>query len=423
MSPDHSAKGQPRTAPPVRMIAVALIVMSAMTLLVVGLFGVLPMLVRGFWAERVAGELGLTVLMLGTGLAETSLTLIASIALLRNRGWARAWIVCASVAAFIPPALFVLRTGSAWPLWPYDGELFENLFAVVHLISTGGWLVLSGAALALLLVYDRQELGRVRRPAWVSSATAVLLLVGTGWLAGPIGRRDLERLRIAVTPVEVGSGTGVVMLLYDGNPLQEPNGVMAYVTLQEMTTKQQTRTAVPLENGSIYLPSLGIGDYAFRVVVDANQNDELRRRRGPRAGDYEGHNGRLSLLRDGDVARGAVKMVRVLRLLRPDDTETGVASSACARVTSPVEFEWEPVPRAVGYSCFVTRRRKEGDDWQREYAESSSGPAPTCRMILPRNTGASVYEINIQAVGKTGVVTRFEDPRSGWASEYCFVVE
>jgi hypothetical protein len=401
------------------VLAVALIVMSATTLLVMGLFRVLPMLLRrGAWAE---GELGFAV-MIVSGLAETSLTLVASIALLRNRGWARGWIVCASFATFIPLALYVLRM-RAFPFWPYDPEDFDNPVAPVLFAGTSAWLALSVAALALLLVYDRQELGRVRRRAWVSSATAVLLLVGTGWLTGPIGREYLERLRIAVTPVAVGSGTGVVMLLYDGAPLQEPNGVMAYVTLEETTTKWQTRTAVPLENGSIFLPRLGIGDYAVRVVVDANQNHELRRRRGPRAADYEGHNGRLSLLRDGDVARGQVNMVRVLRLLRPDDTETGVAPSACARVTSPVEFEWEPVPRAVGYSCFVTRRRKEGDDWQREYADSSWGIAPTCRTILPRNTLASVYEINIQAVGKTGVITRFEDSRSGWAPEYCFVVE
>ena len=419
MSPDHSAQGQPCTALPVRVLAVALIVMSATTLLVMGLFRVLPMLLRrGAWAE---GELGFAV-MIVSGLAETSLTLVASIALLRNRGWARGWIVCASFATFIPLALYVLRMG-AFPFWPYDPEDFDNPVAPVLFAGTSAWLALSVAALALLLVYDRQELGRVRRRVWVSSATAVLLLVGTGWLTGPIGREYLERLRIAVTPVAVGSGTGVVMLLYDGAPLQEPNGVMAYVTLEETTTKWQTRTAVPLENGSIFLPRLGIGDYAVRVVVDANQNHELRRRRGPRAADYEGHNGRLSLLRDGDVARGQVIMVRVLRLLRPDDTETGVAPSACARVTSPVEFEWEPVPRAVGYSCFVTRRRKEGDDWQREYADSSWGIAPTCRTILPRNTLASVYEINIQAVGKTGVITRFEDSRSGWAPEYCFVVE
>lgn len=418
-----SREQEAHAALPVKFLAIALIVVSAVGLFYRGLFHLLPLLLsREFRAEGLAGERGLTVLMLGIGWLETFVTLVASRALLRNRGWARAWIVCTSLAFFIPPALFVLRTGDASPLWPFHGAGLSDPFAVILLILGAGPPLLSVTAPALLLLFDRQQLARVPRHTWVSCATAVLLLTGSGWLVSPIGRRDLEQMRIAATPVEVGSGTGMVTLLYDGRPLQAPDGVLAYVTLQDMRTKQQTQTTVPFANGSITLPSLATGSYAFNVVLDANKRNGLSRRRGPMAGDYEGHSGRIALLRNGEVATGEVKMTGMLRLLRPDDTETGIAREDCARVAAPVEFEWEPVPRALGYRCFVSRRWKEGDRWQSEYAKSSYGPATKCRMDLPRNTGESLYEINIEAEGETGVITRFEDPRHTLA-EYCFVVE
>ena len=113
MSRDHSAPEQRRgVALPVRIFAVALIFVSAIGLLFVGLFHFLPMLVMTeLRAEGFASDAGLIVLMLGTGLLETFVTLIAAVALLRDRGWARAWIVCASLAHLIPPILGLLLRG------------------------------------------------------------------------------------------------------------------------------------------------------------------------------------------------------------------------------------------------------------------------------------------------------------------------
>jgi hypothetical protein len=159
------------------------------------------------------------------------------------------------------------------------------------------------------------------------------------------------------------------------------------------------------------------------VVLDANTRNGLLRDR-PMAGDYEGSDGRISLLKNGEVAKGDVRVFRMLRLLRPQDTEMGLApTEPCVRVRTPAEFEWDAVPLASGYRCFVTRRWREGQTWKSDYAKSSFGPDTTCRFDLPSNPPGELYEIDIEAEGDTGRLTHFEDPRRGWASQYCFTVE
>jgi hypothetical protein len=190
-----------------------------------------------------------------------------------------------------------------------------------------------------------------------------------------------------------------------------------------MKTNRDIRVSAPLAHGVVTLASLRTGVYAFSIVLDANRQNGLARNR-PMAGDYEGHEGRIRLVGNGDVATTDVKVFRMLHLLRPEDTEMGLARiEECAHVSAPVEFEWEPVPLATGYRCFVTRRWRKGQSWSSDYTQSSYGSETACRFDLPPNAPGERYAISIEAEGDTGRLTHFEDPRRGWASEYCFVVQ
>ena len=191
-----------------------------------------------------------------------------------------------------------------------------------------------------------------------------------------------------------------------------------------MKTKRETRVSAPLADGAVTLASLETGIYAFSVVLNANSQKRLTSRNRPMAGDYEGHEGRFRLVRNGEVATTNLKVFRMLRLLRPEDTELGLArTEECALARAPVEFEWEPVPSATGYRCFITRRWRKGQSWSSEYTKSSYGPETACRFDLPPSAPGERYAISIDALGDTGKLTRFEDPKRGWASDYCFVVQ
>lgn len=164
--PVVSRSAESPSPPPlvVRCFAAALRTWSAAEVLVKAFLHALPFLFAAvFRAGPTSRNVLLATVALVLDLVQSFVTFLAAEALLRNRPWARPWIICVSLMAVVP----LLAGGDRWVAgWQeLARQADQPLRVAIVLLGGQGFVVVAGIALLVLVVYEpiaRSENGRER---------------------------------------------------------------------------------------------------------------------------------------------------------------------------------------------------------------------------------------------------------------------
>src|SRR5436190_313460 len=352
----------------------------------------------------------------GVGVGTYLIGLASGFALLTRRSWARPWIVCVSVAMLWEFGWSALRTGNpASHVWEML-RVGPGVIGGVRLLLVVGTPVVAVLAVLLLAVRVRRWLPPSPLGQWVVAVFVIAVAHGTisyqVWRQDPQRRQERYEQELAALAVEPGKGRLVIAPTFDGTPLDASFEAAVKLTLYEQKTKTHRELAARYRNGVIDVPDVETGIYGLSLGIDANTDNGFGSGWGM-PGDFVSRGGeRWDLLRNGLTVRQEVRVYRVMRLLKPEDTGVGLARGGSPpEFQSPLTIAWGPVPGARTYGYSIVRR---SPDRSQRYIAGNQGPNPTWTVELPPTKPGETYVLDLHAYGKSGQVGIFEVQGAGW---------
>jgi len=375
------------------------------------LLDVMPPLV----SRRLDADVRSSVIWVGTVLCLwlllAAVSVAGALALFFRGAWARPWLVAASLGLLVPLA--------GDPLGAFQGlvDAAHNAFlpplAWMAMVAP---VLLAPVALGALAVRGRRWLPPASRGQWTAAALAVTLLVGSS--AGIVASQDPGRRarqfeeEVAALTVEPGAGRLVIVPTHDGHPLDANLEAPVRLTLDELKTKSHREISARCAHGAIEVTDVPTGVYGMSFGIDANPANGWGSGWGMPGDFISWGEGRWDLVRSGQEVRQEVPVYRIVRLLQPQDSASGLpqATGSPPAFDSPVTFEWEPVPGARTYGFHVSRTGPNGD----QRIDGTQKPITRWAIDLQPSAPDEYYRFEVTASGETGQIGIFEVQGNGW---------
>ncbi|MCW8132635.1 MAG: HEAT repeat domain-containing protein, partial [Planctomycetota bacterium] len=188
-------------------------------------------------------------------------------------------------------------------------------------------------------------------------------------------------------PLESGPITVTGQLTYGGKPFDaRGRGVTPVLVVQDLLNNKPYEGKVELDGDVYRLPEIPSGVYEIRAAVDAEASNPPGF-----PGDYFG---KVSFgAREGRTPNATVSLVKVMRLLKPEDSARGVVFYPGAklppRVPTPVTFAWESLGEGVTYSYYVNPSGKRGQ-------------TKDCSVTLDLPADGTTYNFTLYGYASTG---------------------
>lgn len=372
----------------------------------------------------------------------------AGIGLLRLRAWAWQGVLCSSVGTLVVVLTDLRWEQFVWELAVDPSNRFiqaAKTTLTVGLVAQLLWIAGSFFLLTRSTVRGQFQ-GNVWRPRFIVLVLIVLctsILVGHsvkahGWVLeylripgnagttlGPRGQKaDSNRWvkeaekgykQERATPVQPGTGTITGLVTFNGVPIQELTQVPFQFVFSDEKTRQWPKVDWQVTN-SQFEAKVPTGIYHLEIKINANQENGKQM-----PGDFHGNAGTIKLVHSGETVRTDVRLEQLTHLIRPEDLKNGLPrrhGDPKLHFKSPVQFEWEAVPGATQYHCWIYRLTS------REGAKEIRTSDTSWLVELPPNVPGGFYVFRMDSTGPNGANGTFEvTGKDFWGFTYEFVVD